>query len=83
MDKRITFGELKKAIYFIQSEWKADDDVIVFYDQSIADSIQELKNNAMYLDWVNNFLTVARFAEYYGLTEAQAIKLIETERAKQ
>lgn len=23
----------------------------------------------MYLDYFNNFLTVARFAEYYGITE--------------
>ncbi|MDG1314517.1 MAG: hypothetical protein P8P29_03200 [Flavobacteriaceae bacterium] len=31
----------------------------------------------MYLDWVNNFLTVARFAEYYGMTEEQAHDLIK------
>ena len=36
----------------------------------------------MYLDWVNNFLTVERFAQYYGLTVAQAAKLIDDERAK-
>jgi len=31
---------------------------------------------AMYLDWVNNFLTVARFAEYYRLTINQALRVI-------
>jgi len=25
-----------------------------------------------YLSWVNDFLTVPRFAEYYGLTERRA-----------
>ena len=83
MDKRITFGDLKKAINYIQSEWRGDDDVIVFYSQSIADSLQELINGAMFNDWVNNFLTVKRFAEYYEISESEALTLIETERAKQ
>jgi len=26
----------------------------------------------LYLDWVNNFLTIAVFAEYYGLDEDDA-----------
>lgn len=30
----------------------------------------------MYLDWFNNFLTVPRFAEYYGITESLANKII-------
>ena len=30
----------------------------------------------LYLDWFNNFLTVARFAEYHEITEAQADALI-------
>ena len=30
----------------------------------------------MYLDYVNNFLTVAAFAEHYRITEAQALTLI-------
>jgi hypothetical protein len=30
----------------------------------------------IYLDWVNNFLTVQRFAEYYGISEDFAIELI-------
>jgi hypothetical protein len=30
----------------------------------------------LYADWVNNFLTVPRFAEYYGITEGQAQEII-------
>ena len=32
---------------------------------------------AIYLDWWNNFLTVRRFAEYYGINEDDATKLID------
>ena len=39
-------------------------------------------NQALYLDWVNNFLTVSKFADYYGITEAHAIAIIDSERAK-
>ena len=35
---------------------------------------------AIYLEWVNDFVTVARFAEYHGLTEAQAAALISLAR---
>ena len=35
----------------------------------------------LYLDWVNNFLTVARFAEHYGMPEAKALRVINTGRA--
>ena len=31
---------------------------------------------AMYLEWVNNFLTITRFAEHYQLTEDAAEQLI-------
>lgn len=31
---------------------------------------------AMYLDWRNNFLTVERFAEYYGIDEDKAERVI-------
>ena len=31
---------------------------------------------AAYLDWVNNFATVARFAEYHGISEDAAIDVI-------
>jgi hypothetical protein len=30
----------------------------------------------LYLDWVNNFLTIERFAEYYGLDEDDAKDLL-------
>lgn len=31
---------------------------------------------AMYLDWFNNFLTLPRFAEYYGISEPLAHEVI-------
>ena len=31
----------------------------------------------LYLDWYNNYLTVAKFAEHHGLTENQATDLLE------
>jgi hypothetical protein len=31
----------------------------------------------LYLDWVNNFLTISRFAEYYNITVIEAEILIE------
>jgi hypothetical protein len=39
-------------------------------------------NEEMYLDWVNNFLTVERFAEYYSMTVVQATSLIESEKER-
>lgn len=41
-----------------------------------------MTNNELYLDWVNNFLTVSFFAEYYGMDEDQARWIIESERNK-
>tara|TARA_B100001059_G_scaffold67417_1_gene64195 strand:+ start:2015 stop:2161 length:147 start_codon:yes stop_codon:yes gene_type:complete len=38
---------------------------------------EHFSDEHMYLDWVNNFLTVARFAEYYEMSEEQAIDLIQ------
>jgi len=35
----------------------------------------------VYLDFVNNFLTVDFFAEYYGLTYDQAFKLLAVARS--
>jgi len=35
---------------------------------------------AIYLDWFNNFLTVDRFAEHYGMTPDAASELIESGR---
>ena len=31
----------------------------------------------LYLDWVNNFLTIEVFAEYYGLDEEDAKALLQ------
>jgi hypothetical protein len=39
---------------------------------------QELIN--VYLDWKNNFLTIAGFAEYYGLHDTEAYELINLAR---
>jgi len=35
-----------------------------------------------YLDYINNFLTVSGFAEHYGMTENEALTLIEKERKR-
>lgn len=35
----------------------------------------------MYLDYVNNFLTVEKFAEHYGITLESAQFIIDTGRA--
>lgn len=35
---------------------------------------------SMYLDYVNNFLTVSSFAEYYGLTIKRANEIINLGR---
>ena len=40
-----------------------------------ADALQ-----AIYLDWWNNYLTVAVFAEHYGISESAGRELIETAR---
>ena len=37
-------------------------------------------NAEMYLDYFNNFLTVAGFAAYYNLTMLQATEMIESGR---
>lgn len=31
----------------------------------------------LYLDWLNNFLTIEKFAEHYGMSEFQAKRLID------
>lgn len=31
----------------------------------------------MYFDWINNYITIALFAEHNGLTEQQAKELID------
>ena len=39
------------------------------------------KIEGLYLDWFNDFLTVARFAEYHGMAESKALRVINTGRA--
>ena len=34
----------------------------------------------MYLDYVNNFVTVSAFAQYYGLTNEDALDVIDSGR---
>ena len=34
------------------------------------------KYKRMYLDWVNNFLTIGTFAKHYGISEKKAVKII-------
>ena len=34
----------------------------------------------MYLDYVNNFVTVSAFAQYYGLTDEDALDVIDSGR---
>jgi hypothetical protein len=31
---------------------------------------------AIYLDWLNNFASIQGFAGYYGLSESEAVRLI-------
>ena len=40
------------------------------------------KKEEMYLDWVNNFLTVDVFAQYYSLSTEEAEQLINEQRSK-
>ncbi len=43
-------------------------------------TISPEKYQEMYLDWVNNFLTVPVFAEHYGITEEYANYIIDLGR---
>lgn len=36
---------------------------------------------AIYMDWINNYLTTTAYAEHNGLTEEQAKRLIEVARS--
>lgn len=40
----------------------------------------EFKLAEMYLDWFNNFGSVSRFAEYYGTSELQALRIVRIGR---
>ena len=39
--------------------------------------LNEEQLQTIYLDWVNNYLTVEVFAEHYGLTEYEAHDVID------
>ena len=41
-----------------------------------------MKKETMYLDYINNFLTVERFAEYYDISEDEANDIIELGRLR-
>lgn len=43
----------------------------------------KLSDRELFLSWFNDFLTVKAFASYYGLTESDALDLINRERARQ
>lgn len=50
-----------------------------------ANKIKALKNEIneiMYLDYVNNFITLARFAEHYNISEKEAENIIDGVRDK-
>lgn len=49
---------------------------------TIQECIKETKLIEMYVDWFNNFLTVATFAEYYNISEQSANMIIEVGRNK-
>ena len=40
-------------------------------------TIELTKEEAMYLDWFNNYLTIEKFANDYNMTIKQANELIE------
>ena len=50
--------------------------------EAILKHLSKSKQEAMYLDWVNNFLTVKRFAQYYNITTKAANILINKNRIK-
>ena len=35
-------------------------------------------NKALYLDWVNNFLTIEGFADHYGMSYRRAFNIVNT-----
>lgn len=48
------------------------------YKTNEQDAMHHLEQ--IYLDYVNNFLTVAGFASFYGITELHAAQLIDLAR---
>ena len=43
--------------------------------REINDALYKLE--LFYLDYVNNFITVKKFAEFYGISEKRALSLID------
>ena len=46
--------------------------------KEVDNALEELE--LFYLDWFNNFLSVKKFAEFYGMSEDKAIILIDMGR---
>ena len=46
----------------------------------VAKQIEEIKNETLYLDYCNNFLTVERFAEHYHIWIELAQSIIDEQR---
>lgn len=38
--------------------------------------LNEIECEKMYLEWVNNFLTIERFCEFYNFTKNEAIRIL-------
>lgn len=48
----------------------------------MSEKVINIRDNLIkvYLDWMNNFITIPAFADYYGVTEDEAKKIIEIGR---
>jgi len=50
---------------------------------TIGRDIRNIYDEVLYLDWVNNFLTVEAFAEHYNIWPELARNIIETQKHKE
>ena len=48
----------------------------------MAEKVINIRKNLIdvYLDWINNFITIPAFADYYGLSESEAKAIIDLGR---
>lgn len=48
----------------------------------MAENVINIRKNLIdvYLDWVNNFITIPAFADYYGVSESEAKAIIDLGR---
>lgn len=55
---------------------------LAIFDLSAKEELKLMKYTSgyVYRDWVNNFLTVERFAEYWEISKEQATRIIERQR---